>query len=415
MSTFSLLFGAIIVGMAMAAPPPAFAAASDEEEALYLKRFEANTKSTGLEAYDPLEAVPGAAEITPLAKSQDPGGLIAVEALAKARSYAEANRSKALLVWRRGQLVSAYYFGSTDAATQIVSRSLAKPLTAIAIGRAIKLGLIKSLDQKVVDFIPEWRNTGKADMLIRHLLDMRSGLLAQGISPDPKNVWNTAYLHPRHEDVLIHDYPLTHRPGTRYDYSNATSELVALVIERASKRRYAAFLSEEIFKPLGAVGGQIWVNRPGGMAHSGCCILLPSETWLRLAVLLIHDGKIAGKDFLPKGYVAQMRTPTKENPYYGLGVYVAGTYTPRRGYANPALSFPKVLHASPYRASDLYLFDGNANQVVYIVPSLDLVILRVGDPPPRDPEWDNAMLPNLIIDGVKLQPGETMPPAQPKE
>ena len=136
---------------------------------------------------------------------------------------------------------------------------------------------------------------------------------------------------------------------------------------------------------------------------------------MRLAILLIQDGRIGGKELLPKGYVGQMRTPTKENPYYGLGVYVAGTYTPRRGYANPALSFPKVLHAAPYRAADLYLFDGNANQVVYIIPSLDLVILRVGDPPPREPEWDNAMLPNLIIDGVRLQPGETMPPPQPKE
>jgi CubicO group peptidase (beta-lactamase class C family) len=110
-----------------------------------------------------------------------------------------------------------------------------------------------------------------------------------------------------------------------------------------------------------------------------------------------------------------MRQGTRENPHYGLGVYVAGTYVQRRGFANPALTFPKVLHGEPYRAADLFLFDGNANQVVYIVPSLDLVVLRVGDPPPREPEWDNAVLPNSIISGVKLKPGEVMPPAQPRE
>ena len=415
MTSFTLVLSVIAASLAMALPPPAQAKAADDEDALYLKRFESNTKSTGLETYDPLEDVPGAPDAAPLAVANDVNWLISPEAIGKARAYAEANRSKALLIWRGGQLQSADYFGGTAPDTQIVSRSLAKPLTAIAIGRAIKLGFIKSLDQKVVDFIPEWRHTGKATMLVRHLLDMRSGLLAQGVSMDPANVWNRAYLHPRHEDVLIHDYPLSNPPGSRYDYSNATSELVALVIERATKRRYAQFLSEEVFKPLGAHGGRIWVNRPQGLAHSGCCILLPAETWLRLAILLINDGKIDGRELLPTGYVAKMRTPTAENPYYGLGVYVAGTYTQRRGYANPALSFPKVLHGAPYRAADLFLFDGNANQVVYIVPSLNLIILRVGDPPPRDPEWDNAVLPNLIMDGIRLRPGEVMPNPQPAQ
>jgi hypothetical protein len=71
-----------------------------------------------------------------------------------------------------------------------------------------------------------------------------------------------------------------------------------------------------------------------------------------------------------------------------------------------------VLHGAPYLADDLFLFDGNANQVVYIVPSLDLIILRVGDPPPREPEWDNAILPNLIMSGIILRPGEVMPATQ---
>jgi CubicO group peptidase (beta-lactamase class C family) len=404
--------------LAMTLPGPlhgAAWAATAEEEALYLKRLEANTRSTGLETYDPLEAVPGAQGASALPQASDANRAITPDALAKARAYAEANRSKAFLVWRDGALQTADYFGGTDAQSLIVARSLAKPLTSIAIGRAIKLGVIKSLDQNVVDFIPEWRGTGKATMKIRHLLDMRSGLLAQGVSPDPANIWNRAYLHPRHDDVLIHDYPLSHPPGSRYDYSNATSELVALVIERASKRRYAAFLSDEVFKPIGAVGGKIWIDRPEGLAHSGCCILLPAETWMRLALLLLHDGKAQGLQLLPKGYVHEMRQGTRENPHYGLGVYVAGNYVQRRGFANPALTFPKVLHGEPYRAADLFLFDGNANQVVYIVPSLDLVVLRVGDPPPREPEWDNAVLPNSIISGVKLKPGEVMPPAQPRE
>ena len=81
---------------------------------------------------------------------------------------------------------------------------------------------------------------------------------------------------------------------------------------------------------------------------------------------------------------------------------MAGQYTERRGFANPDRGMPQILHSEPYLAADLYLFDGNANQVVYVVPSQDLVILRTGLPPLRDEntEWDNSYLPNTIIRGI---------------
>ena len=82
---------------------------------------------------------------------------------------------------------------------------------------------------------------------------------------------------------------------------------------------------------------------------------------------------------------------------------MAGRYTGRRGFANPDRGMAEILHGEPYLAADLYLFDGNANQVVYVVPSQDLVILRTGRPPPRDEttEWDNSVLPNIILRGIE--------------
>jgi CubicO group peptidase (beta-lactamase class C family) len=376
-----------------------FAAPSDDE-AVYLQRFTAAANAPA-ETYDTVEAVPGARNRTllPLAKSDE--RTVSDEALDAAKAYAEANNSKAFIVWRDGKLEQESYFAGASRPSLLASKSLAKPLTAIAIGRAIALGKIESLDQSVADFITEWQGTPKAAMQVRHTLDMRSGLLAQGFSVDPANIWNRSYLHPRHDEILIHEYPLANPPGSRYDYANATSELVALVIERATGRRYAEFVSEEVLKPLDAPGGQVWVDRPGGLAHSGCCILLPAESWLRMAMLLIDDGVVGGQRLLPEGYVAAMRTPTAENPHYGLGVYVAGDYLERRGWAAPDSPWPKVLHSEPFAAEDLYLFDGNSNQVVYIVPSKRLIVLRLGDTPPKSPEWDNSILPNLILGGLQ--------------
>ncbi len=367
------------------------------DEALYLQRFQAAANAPQ-ETYDTLEPVPGAAGRTLIPAAAT--ATIDAAALDAAEAYAKDSNAKAFMVWRDGVLERETYFAGAARPSLLASKSLAKPLTAAAIGRALALGVIESLDQSVADFITEWKGTPKADILVRHTLDMRTGLLPQGFSTDPADVLNRAYLHPRHDDVLINDYPLVHTPGSRYDYANATSELVALVIERATGRRYAEFISEEVLKPIDAPGGQIWVDRPGGLAHSGCCILLPAESWLRLAILLLDDGVHAGTRLLPEGYVGEMRTPTEQNPHYGLGVYIGAPYLERRGWAAPDLPWPKILHSEPYLADDLYLFCGNSNQVVYIVPSKRLIVLRVGDSPPKTPEWDNSVLPNLILKGL---------------
>jgi CubicO group peptidase (beta-lactamase class C family) len=116
---------------------------------------------------------------------------------------------------------------------------------------------------------------------------------------------------------------------------------------------------------------------------------------------------------LPAGFVVEMRTPTAQNPHYGLGVYVAGAYTQRLGAFNPLTvrGVRGTLHSQPYLADDMFMFDGNANQIVYIVPSQQLIIVRTGNPPPRGagiPEWDNSFLPNTLIGGIVRNKGTSI-------
>ncbi len=402
--------GMLAAMLVATAPWPAVA---QDDETVYQQRLGQMLQSGGLFTdYAPLEVVPGSARARPWPMLRESARTIEAQALDAAVAYAAANRSTALIVWRGGKLELERYFGDTTPATPLVAKSLSKPLTAIAIGRAMALGRIRSLDQPVADFITEWRGTDKASMLLRHLLDMRSGLLEQSTSPDPDSPLNRAYLSPRHGDYLIHHYPLTDPPGSRYGYSNATSELVALVIERATGRRYAEFVGNEILAPLGLPGGEIWVDREGGLAHSGCCMRLPARSWLGLAVLLLQDGVANGHRLLPKGYVDQMRRGTEANPHYGLGIWLAGTYAERRGFGAPGRPGPKVLHSEPYLDRDLFLFDGNSNQVVYVSPATQMVILRTGETPPKSPEWDNSRLPNLLIAGVRRKPREAAPVPQ---
>ena len=392
---------------AAAPPPPA-----DPDEAVYRRRF-AEFGGAARETYDDtMEQVPGAPHAATLPVAVSPR--LSAATLQRTRDYVLANNSKALLIWIDGRLQQEVYAAGTGPATLLNAKSMAKPLGAVAVGRAIALGKIRSLDQPAADFIHEWQGTPKAAITIRQLLNMTSGLLEQGQSADPANIWSRAYLHPRHDRIIIDEYPLSTAPGTRFQYANTSAELIAVIIERATGMRYAAFVSQTLLRPLGAAGGEVWVDRPGGLAHSGCCILLPAQTWLRLGLLLLGDGRWQGHRLLPTGYVTAMRTPTAQNPRYGLGLWLQGDYVKYRGFGRPEQTLGQVLHGEPYLAKDLFLFDGNSDQVLYMVPSRGLAILRMGNHPPATPEWDNAVLPNLVLRDLGATPAPAPAPAPPR-
>jgi CubicO group peptidase (beta-lactamase class C family) len=312
----------------------------------------------------------GSVDWSPLPHADQTGRTISEHALADSTAYAEANNSSAFIVWRNGKIETETYFGEDSRASLLNSFSLAKPITALAVGRAIALGTIESLDQPVADYVQEWQDDElRSKILVRHLLDMRSGFLHQMPGSGPDGIMSRSFIHPRNEEVIIREYPVVHEPGTRYEYNNAASAMVAVLIERATGWRYEEFVGTEILPKIGAPGGLVWLNREGGVTQSGCCILLPAETFLRLGILTVQQGVWDGERLLPGGYVAEMSQGTSANPYYGLAVYPAGKYIERRGWGNHDLGLYRVLHSEPYLAADLFLFDGNMNQVVYMIPS----------------------------------------------
>ncbi len=382
----------LLVGLAGTAAAADVATNTPAEEALYLKRLADPLFRTG-EAYDILEPIAGARNAKPVPVAAKPQ--LSAEASATIAALAEATNSKAVLVWKDGAVQAAAYAHGADATTLQKGRSMGKPLGAIAVGLAIQSGAIRSLDQRAVDFIPEWRGTPKEPITIRQLLDMTAGFMPQSPIGDPDSPSSRAFLDPHHDAFVIAHYPLIAAPGAQYTYAGASADLATIVVERATGQRFATFIASRLLQPIGAPGGQIWLGREGGLGHAGCCVLLPAEAWLRIGVLLSQDGVWDGRRLLPPGFVGQMQAPSRANPTYGLGVFVPGRDPKAPGYGKAETARQK--QSEPYLAPDLFLFDGNANQVMYVVPSRRLVILRMGDFPPRDAPWDNAVLANLVL------------------
>ena len=359
------------------------------------------------EWYQPVDKVPGAVN-TPLAVATQ--SAIDPESLKTATSYAQTKDSYGFLVWQGGALQHASYWQGFDRDRLIASKSMAKMIVGIVIGRAIAEGHIKSADQPMSDFITEWKGTPKASSTIRDFLQNSSGI--SRFKYDDFKPWSQTmreYLGERHEDILIKETTYDYKPGTEYDYSMITSDALAIIVERATKQRYADYVGRSLLQPIGAQGGTVYINRPGGLAHSGCCMMLPAESFVRLGILQMQDGVWESKRLLPEGWMKETLTPSPANPKWGLHMWIGKPYQERVRFF-PERSQPVgVLHTEPYLADDLFLWDGSGNQAMWIVPSKKLVVLRFGPTPKpkygEKGEWDNSLLPNTIIRGLREKPG----------
>lgn len=329
---------------------------------------------------------------------------VPTDTLQQIKEFAEQRNSTSLLVWHKGKLQLREHFQDYDARTEVVGKSMAKMVVSLVVARAIKQDFIKGLDEPAATYLTEWQGTPKSSITIRNLLHMAAGFEKfYTADHSPFGKFMRSYIGGKNESIMLNDYELIDEPGTKYDYSQVTSDLIGLIIERATGKPYGEYLSESLIKPIGAQGGQVMMNRPNGLAHTGCCLLLPSESWLRLGILLINSGEVNGQQLFPQNWMQDYLMPSPANPAFGLHIWLGTPYFERRGWQTPgeAKRFG-VLHSEPYLADDLFLFDGNGHQVVYIIPSEQLVIVRTGSRPSREEglEWDNSYIPNTIIRAI---------------
>lgn len=372
---------------------------------------QARGQSQAADWYEPVDRVQGAPD-RPLPVAATPS--VDPAFLDRASAYARATRSQGLIVWQGGAIQRADYFGGFRRDELIASKSMAKMVVGVVIGRAVAEGHIRSIDQPVSDFLTEWQGTDREGPTIRQFLQNSSGI--SRFKYDDFAPWSLTmreYLSEHHERILINETRRDYAPGSEYDYSMITSDVLAIVIERATGQRYADFVGRALLVPIGASVGTVYINRPGGLAHAGCCLMLTPESFVRIGILLARDGVWEGRRLLPDGWVRETVTPSPANPHWGLHMWIGRPCVERRRWF-PERSQPVgVLHSECYLADDLFLFDGSGNQAMWIVPSRDLVVLRFGPPPTRRPgepgEFDNSILPNLVIRGMEVAAGRPAP------
>jgi len=307
------------------------------------------------------------------------------KSLETAAAYAGERDSTALIVSRHEHIVFEKYWQGTGFDTLADGQSFTRVVVALATGAALSRRQIHWPDEPIGSFITQWRDDPRGAITVSQLLKMSSGLRA----PEPSlNPWGTSVRASLGPDVLAVPLaePLVGKPGETWAEQSADPQLAALVIERATHLRYAEFVSQAIWRPIGAADAWLWLDRPGGTAHADCCMIARQGDWIRVAELLVRDGNYRGEEVIRPGWIARMLVPAKGNTNFGSYV--------RLGKSNAA-------GTEPYASDELFLVAGSGGNRMWLVPSMHLAILRMarGEPPTGD--WDDARIPNLIIQGAR--------------
>ena len=308
---------------------------------------------------------PTAPRVTPQTELLEP------EALEAAARYAGEHRSLALIVSRHDHIVFERYWQGTGFDTPADAQSFTSLLAALAAGAAFSHRLIAWPDEPVGAFISEWSHDARGEITVRNLMQMSSGLARAADGATPHDI-TAALLRT----------PLAATPGVRRLDQASDPQLLALVIERASRQRYASYLSQALWRRIGAADAWLQLDHPDGTAHADCCMLAHQGDWIRVGQLLLRDGNYRGDEVMRPGWITLMRAPAQADPHYGAYVRVGWTTGP----GQEALA-----------ARDVFAVEGQGGNRLWLVPSLQIAILCTGPAAGRDAAWDDARLPNLVI------------------
>ena len=250
---------------------------------------------------------------------------------------------------------SYYDIGAVDSKTN--SFSVAKSIVTSALGKAIDLGMIPNLDTKVMDYLPELTGEFANEVTVGDLASMASGQKWDEHYYGPTSVTTQAYFKKDLRKLML-SLPIENRPGEKFIYQSGDTQLLAMVLEKATKMTLADFLSQYFWQPMGMEQDALWQidHADDGIEKAYCCIASNARDFAKFGKLYMQGGMWNGKQILSTAFVFLSINPRfKDSPQYGYGWWL-----------------------STYKNKHIYYMRGHLGQFVIVIPEDELIIVRLG-------------------------------------
>lgn len=234
------------------------------------------------------------------------------------------------------------------------SFSMAKSITSALLGKAIEDGYISSLNQEVSDFYPQYMDTG---LTVGDLSSMASGLNWDESYKNPFGITAKAYYKGNLAKIIL-GLEVIKTPGQEFEYLSGNTELLAMIIEKASGKKLSEYLYTSFWNEMGAENTALWQvdDSEHRLVKAYCCIGSNARDFARFGKLYKDHGKWNGKQLLDSTFVAKSIHPRfAESPEYGYGFWL-----------------------SDYMEKEIFVMRGILGQYVIVIPEDNIMIVRLG-------------------------------------
>jgi CubicO group peptidase (beta-lactamase class C family) len=311
--------------------------------------------------------------------------------------------TRAVVVMANGKLAAERYASGYDKDTRFISWSMAKTVTGVMIGMLVADGLL-ALDEPAP--VPLWQRPGdpRAEITLRHLLQMRSGLRHTEAGDPPYESSEVRMLFLDGRDNMAKwaaEQPLEAEPGKQFEYSSNTSVILADIAARAlttsdkpevRRKAVADYLQVRLFGPLGMTR-MVPEFDASGTLIGGSLMHATARDWAKLGEMLRLKGRApGGEQLVPQRWVEAMLTPSPASPHYGFQ-----TWLNRPIPGTPASDHPLFPDRAPQSVFSLI---GHMGQYVLVSPSQRVTLVRLGH---SDSQQRPPML-QQVADVLELYP-----------
>jgi len=314
--------------------------------------------------------------------------------LQEAANYAGDNNSNCLVVVRHGEIVGEWYWQDTTPTTLVKNWSVAKSYTSAVVGVAIDRGDIPSAESSASEWIPEWRDGSHEDISVGDLLSMSSGLRFDMIADN--------VTMPLASDMtsLAISAPADNPPGAIWEYNNHSVQALEPVLRGATGMAADEYATEHLFDPMGMTVD--WKRDDRGQPAMYMNVNASCRDNARFGYLFLRQGCWDGERLISEDWINDsVGSSTSMNRGYGYYWWLSGE--------SPTLDSvtfdekPGGLHH--FGPDDSYCAVGLGSQMIEVIPSLDMVVVRLGTAPHDDlSNWlDPASLyDDLMHDGEQI-------------
>ena len=267
-------------------------------------------------------------------------------------------KTKSFLVIKNDSILFEKYYDGYDQNSLSNSFSVAKSIVTSMMGKAIMEGKIKGLDQPVSDYFEEYKEGLASELTVGDLAKMSSGMKWSEKYYNVINITSESYFTKDLRSVILRQ-KIIDKPGQGFRYSSGDTQLLGMVIEKATGVSLSEYLTEKFWKPMGAENNALWQidSENYGMEKAYCCIAGTARDFARFGKLYINKGKWNDEVILDSSFVELSIQPSfEDSPYYGYGWWLYD-----------------------YEGKKVFTMNGHRGQFIISFPEENIIIARQGD------------------------------------